>query len=29
MFRHLRRKATVLSCHPCLINTGVGKINNI
>jgi hypothetical protein len=27
--RHRCRKATVLSCHRCLINTGVVKMNNI
>ncbi len=27
--RHQCRKTTVLSCHRCLINTGVEKINNI
>ncbi len=27
--RHQCRKATVLSCHRCLINTGVEKMNNI
>ncbi len=25
--RHLCRKTTVLSCHRCLINTGVEKMN--
>ncbi len=25
--RPQRRKKTVLSCHSCLLNTGVGKIN--
>jgi len=28
-FKHLCRKTTVLSCHKCLLNTGVDKINNI
>ncbi len=27
--RHQCRKTTVLSCHRCLINTGVEKMNNI
>ncbi len=27
--RHLCRKTTFLSCHRCLINTGVEKVNNI
>jgi hypothetical protein len=27
--RHQCRKAAVLSCHGCLINTGVEKMNNI
>jgi hypothetical protein len=27
--RHQCRKTTVLSCHRCIINTGVEKINNI
>ncbi len=27
--RHQRRKTTVLSCHRCLIYTGVEKMNNI
>ncbi len=26
--RHQCRKTTVLSCHRCLINTGVEKMNN-
>ncbi len=27
--RHQCRKATVLSCHRCPINTGIEKMNNI
>jgi hypothetical protein len=27
--RHQCRKTAVLSCHSCLINTGVEKMNNI
>jgi len=27
--RHQCRKTTALSCHRCLINTGVEKMNNI
>ncbi len=27
--RHQCRKTTILSCHICLINTGVEKMNNI
>jgi hypothetical protein len=27
--KHQCRKTTVLSCHRCLINTGVEKMNNI
>ncbi len=27
--RHQCKKTTVLSCHWCLINTGVEKMNNI
>jgi len=27
VFRHQYRKTTVLSCHRCLINTGVEKMN--
>jgi hypothetical protein len=27
--RHQKRKTTVLSCHRCLINTDVAKLNNI
>jgi hypothetical protein len=26
--RHQCRKTAVLSCHRCLINTGVEKVNN-
>jgi len=29
LVRHHCRKTTVLSCHRCLINTGVEKMNNI
>ncbi len=28
-FRHKGRKTTVLSCHRCLLNTGVEKMNYI
>ena len=27
--RHQCKKTTVLSCHRCIINTGVEKMNNI
>jgi hypothetical protein len=29
LFRHQFMKTAFLSCHRCLINTGVEKINNI